>query len=64
MDEVIPEPPGGAHRDPALAARYVKEALAGHLDELAGLPEGELLRRRLAKFRKIDNAYLWELNTN
>jgi len=64
VDEVIPEPPGGAHRDPALAARYVKEVLARHLDELVGLPKEELLRRRLAKFRKIDNAYLRELNTN
>jgi len=64
VDEVIPEPPGGAHRDPALAARYVKEALARHLDELAAFPEEELLHRRLAKYRKFDHVYLREPDAN
>ncbi|MEW6424043.1 MAG: acetyl-CoA carboxylase carboxyltransferase subunit alpha [Bacillota bacterium] len=64
VEEVIPEPPGGAHRNPALAAAYLKEALTRHLSELSGVAEEELLRRRFAKFRNIDHAYLRELHAN
>jgi acetyl-CoA carboxylase carboxyl transferase subunit alpha len=51
IDEVIPEPLGGAHRDPAGAADAVKEALLRHLDELCALAPAELLSRRAAKLR-------------
>lgn len=64
VEEVIPEPRGGAHRDPASAAHYVKEALARHLAELLAVPVEELIRRRLERYRKIGNAYLREQNTN
>jgi acetyl-CoA carboxylase carboxyl transferase subunit alpha len=50
IDEIIPEPSGGAHRDPALAARTVGEAIERHLSELEGLSGEELVRGRLAKF--------------
>ena len=46
VDEVLPEPLGGAHRDPGAMATRVKEALVSALDELAGLPAAALLERR------------------
>ena len=53
IDEVIPEPPGGAHRDHDKAASIVKEAIIRNLDELLKLPADELLMRRFEKFRKM-----------
>ena len=50
IDEVIPEPSGGAHRDPQVAARGVGAALERHLTELESLSPAELVRRRLAKY--------------
>jgi acetyl-CoA carboxylase carboxyl transferase subunit alpha len=52
-DEVIPEPTGGAHANPALAGERLKDALSRHLDELEGLSSDELLERRWAKFAAI-----------
>ncbi|MEK7765965.1 MAG: acetyl-CoA carboxylase carboxyltransferase subunit alpha [bacterium] len=51
IDGVIPEPPGGAHRDMAGAAALMKTALTGALAALSGLPTAELLQGRFAKFR-------------
>ena len=53
IDEVIPEPLGGAHQDHATALASVKEAIARHLDELAPIPIERLLKERYAKFRRI-----------
>ncbi len=50
IDETIPEPPGGAHRDPARAAQAVGEALERHLAELEELSSVELVTKRLSKF--------------
>lgn len=50
IDEILPEPSGGAHRDPALAAKTVGAAIERHLSELDGLSGEELVRRRLTKF--------------
>lgn len=49
-DDVIAEPPGGAHADWAETARRVEEALLRHLGELGGLDEETLLQRRWAKY--------------
>jgi acetyl-CoA carboxylase carboxyl transferase subunit alpha len=51
IDEVIPEPQGGAHRDHAAAATLVREAVERHLTELGRIEVAELLERRYAKFR-------------
>lgn len=51
IDEVIPEPLGGAHRDPETAGNLLREALARQLATLKGLPPGELVERRYAKLR-------------
>ena len=51
VDEVIPEPVGGAHHDHAVAARALQEAVLRHLRELLPLTPSELLAGRYAKFR-------------
>jgi acetyl-CoA carboxylase carboxyl transferase subunit alpha len=51
VDGVLPEPVGGAHRDPDAAAATLKSALAAHLDALSGLSPDALRDQRLAKFR-------------
>ncbi|MEY4069539.1 MAG: acetyl-coenzyme carboxylase carboxyl transferase subunit alpha [Candidatus Eisenbacteria bacterium] len=53
VDGVLPEPFGGAHRDPAAAATTLKAALAENLDALAGVSPSDLMAQRAAKFRKL-----------
>jgi len=53
IDEVIPEPLGGAHRDPAKIAQNIKESIIRSLRELEGLDRDELLKLRYKKFRSI-----------
>lgn len=50
IDEVIPEPLGGAHMDPGLAIRTVGSAVRKSLAELRRIKRDELPRRRFAKF--------------
>ena len=51
VDEIIPEPLGGAHQDPMTTSANLKDCLLKHLSEVAALDEAERLRRRYAKFR-------------
>lgn len=53
IDEIIPEPMGGAHRDPQRSAQNIKEALNRNFKELKALDKEELLRLRYEKFRGI-----------
>jgi len=53
IDEVIPEPLGGAHRDPQKTALNIKEALLRNLKELKQEDKEELLKNRYKKFRSI-----------
>jgi acetyl-CoA carboxylase carboxyl transferase subunit alpha len=53
VDEVLPEPVGGAHRDPAAAALTLKAAMIANLDALSGVSGAELVKRRAARFRKL-----------
>jgi acetyl-CoA carboxylase carboxyl transferase subunit alpha len=57
VEEVIPEPPGGAHRNLGLAARNISEAIEKHLLELEGIAPDELLEQRYQRFRKLGE---WE----
>jgi acetyl-CoA carboxylase carboxyl transferase alpha subunit len=56
VDGVVPEPEGGAHRDPGAAAEALRAALEAVLGELVDLPPGELLRRRRARLRGLGQA--------
>jgi acetyl-CoA carboxylase carboxyl transferase subunit alpha len=51
VDEMIPEPPGGAHRSWDLSAENVKKAVLRQLAALKKLDEETLKEQRYAKFR-------------
>lgn len=53
IDEIIPEPLGGAHRDYKAAADALKGSLKKSLNSLLKLSETELVKNRYEKFRKI-----------
>ncbi len=57
IDDIIPEPPGGAHWDYDEAARLLKEQLLGSLKELKQIPPQERINNRIAKFGKMG---FWE----
>ncbi len=53
IDEVIPEPPGGAHRDPVEAARLVRDRVVYHMEQLQNVSVEELLARRGERFARM-----------
>ncbi|WP_298868962.1 acetyl-CoA carboxylase carboxyltransferase subunit alpha [uncultured Gimesia sp.] len=53
IDEVIPEPLGGAHRDHRQMATALKASLSANLKQLMAIPLDELVDQRYEKFRKI-----------
>jgi acetyl-CoA carboxylase carboxyl transferase subunit alpha len=53
VDGIVPEPAGGAHRDPAAAVEATGKAVAAALESLAGLSREELREARAAKFLGI-----------
>lgn len=53
VEEVVPEPPGGAHLDPEAAAARLGDAVSRHLDELSGLDPQRLVDERAARFRRL-----------
>ena len=53
VDRVVPEPLGGAHRDPATAIASLKAAILEELDGLARLDRRQLIDQRRAKFLAI-----------
>ncbi|TES85830.1 acetyl-CoA carboxylase carboxyltransferase subunit alpha [Candidatus Aerophobetes bacterium] len=55
IDGIIPEPRGGAHRDPEKTAANIKESIMKNLDELTDMPPEELIKTRYEKYRRIGN---------
>ena len=53
IDQIIPEPAGGAHTDYADAAHLLKSVLVEVLEELAGMSPEELITHRYEKFRRM-----------
>jgi acetyl-CoA carboxylase carboxyl transferase subunit alpha len=53
IDSVVPEPAGGAHREPAAAVAATGEAIANALMELRGLDRETIRRQRREKFLAI-----------
>jgi acetyl-CoA carboxylase carboxyl transferase subunit alpha len=55
VEEVVPEPAGGAHADPEGAAAALDASLRRHLEPLLKTPPAELLLHRYERFRYIDS---------
>uniref|UniRef100_A0A7C4YGL4 Acetyl-coenzyme A carboxylase carboxyl transferase subunit alpha n=1 Tax=candidate division WOR-3 bacterium TaxID=2052148 RepID=A0A7C4YGL4_UNCW3 len=53
VDEIIPEPQGGAHRDYEGASRMIKEFILKGYNELKDLEPSELVKRRIEKFGRM-----------
>ncbi|WP_019912037.1 acetyl-CoA carboxylase carboxyltransferase subunit alpha [Paenibacillus sp. HW567] len=53
IEEIVPEPKGGAHRDYEATAAAIKDAVWRHLQELSAMDCAELKEDRYLKFRKI-----------
>jgi acetyl-CoA carboxylase carboxyl transferase subunit alpha len=60
VDKILPEPPGGAHRDPDQMMATLKRALADAIKGIRGKPVDQLLERRFdrlmgyGKFREVE----------
>ncbi len=53
VDDVVPEPAGGAHRKPETAAESLRERLSHHLSGLRSLSGEELVSQRYQRFRAL-----------
>jgi acetyl-CoA carboxylase carboxyl transferase subunit alpha len=53
IDEIVPEPIGGAHTDPQAAAALLDPAVVRALGAVSALPDAERLDRRYANFRQM-----------
>jgi acetyl-CoA carboxylase carboxyl transferase subunit alpha len=53
IDEIIPEPIGGAHRNPAATMKTISPVLVKHLKELSKVSMKRLLDQRFAKYARI-----------
>src|SRR5690606_17543127 len=53
IDDVIPEPTGGAHHNHAATAEAFREVISKHLDHLCPLNTDQLLNERYEKFRRF-----------
>ncbi len=53
VDEVIPEPLGGAHRNIEMTIQRVRKSISNHLSQVSALSLPELLRLRYQKYRKM-----------
>ena len=57
-DELVPEPPGGAHTDPAAAAAALADALRRALGELLSVPPDDLVAARYRRLRSFGSVTL------
>jgi acetyl-CoA carboxylase carboxyl transferase subunit alpha len=53
IDEIVPEPNGGAHANHEVAAASLRDALIRHIDELKRFKPDKLVRRRREKFLRM-----------
>jgi acetyl-CoA carboxylase carboxyl transferase subunit alpha len=53
IQDIIPEPLGGAHRNPKATAENIRKAFAKDLSELSSKPMGELIEERYSQIRSI-----------
>lgn len=57
IDEIVPEPEGGAHLDHAATARLLDPVLVRILDELSRLTPKQLVDQRYEKFRRMGQSF-------
>jgi len=53
VDEIIQEPPGGAHADPDGAKEVMGEAVRRHISELAKIAPQKLIKPRVKKYMEM-----------
>jgi len=53
IDEIVPEPPGGAHADHDAAADFLDKHLRPSLEAMLGKPSSEIRDQRYSKFRQL-----------
>jgi acetyl-CoA carboxylase carboxyl transferase subunit alpha len=53
IDDIIPEPLGGAHKNPTVTTAALKDTLVRHVNELSAIPLDELLNARYVRYRNI-----------
>jgi len=53
IDKIIPEPLGGAHRDPEKAAKSIKVTILESLNELSNMDTNQMIQARYDKFRNM-----------
>jgi acetyl-CoA carboxylase carboxyl transferase subunit alpha len=58
IDEIIPEPEGGAHMDPELTAKLIEPYLERSLDDLGRLSPQQLVAQRYDKFRRMGQFFV------
>jgi acetyl-CoA carboxylase carboxyl transferase subunit alpha len=58
VDEIVPEPLGGAHRDKDASAAMLKDAILRNLRSLRDVPIDVLLEERYEKYRRLGHAFL------
>ena len=64
VDEIVPEPSGGAHSNSDEAARLLKDALRRNLDDSVGLSVEGRLQKRYEKFRRMGDVGIREDGVN
>jgi acetyl-CoA carboxylase carboxyl transferase subunit alpha len=57
VDDIVPEPPAGAHEDRDAAFALLDSCLLYHLEQLKALPTGKRLAERKTKFRNVAQYY-------
>ena len=58
IDDIIPEPVGGAHINPKTVYRTVSKYLTKELSKYSKMDESDISKHRYKKFRNIDAEYL------
>ncbi|MBI4691137.1 MAG: acetyl-CoA carboxylase carboxyltransferase subunit alpha [Nitrospirae bacterium] len=53
IDDIIPEPSGGAHRDPEAVAKKISETISKSIEELSSKTPGKLIEERYKRLRRI-----------
>ena len=53
VDDIVPEPLGGAHQNQEQAITNLRTAVVKHIDELKKIPMEQLLKERYEKFRRV-----------